>query len=65
MRWLLICLFASLGALLLAAAGVARHILLQRRGVRAQTAGTISLSLGQLRRPPQPPTDETEFEHEL
>jgi len=30
MRWLMIGLLVSLGALLLAAAGVARHILLQR-----------------------------------
>jgi len=30
MRWLMIVLLVSLGALLLAAAGVARHILLQR-----------------------------------
>jgi hypothetical protein len=30
MRWLLICLLVSVGALLLAAAGVARHIWLQR-----------------------------------
>ncbi len=30
MRWLMICLLVSLGAMLLAAAGVARHIWLQR-----------------------------------
>ena len=30
MRWLMIGLLVSLGALLIAAAGVARHILLQR-----------------------------------
>jgi hypothetical protein len=30
MRWLLICLFVSVGALLLAAVGVARHIWLKR-----------------------------------
>jgi hypothetical protein len=30
MRWLLIALLVSLGALLLAAAGLARHILVQR-----------------------------------
>jgi hypothetical protein len=30
MRWLMIALLVSLGALLLAAAGVARHILVQR-----------------------------------
>ena len=31
MRWLIIALVVSLGGLLLAAAGVARHVLLQRR----------------------------------
>lgn len=31
MRWLLICLLVSVLALLLAAAGVARHIWIQRR----------------------------------
>jgi hypothetical protein len=65
MRWLLICLFASLAALLLAAAGVARHILLRRRGIRAQTAGTLGLSLDQLRNSSRPPADETELEQEL
>jgi hypothetical protein len=34
MRWLMIALLVSLGALLLAAAGVARHILLQRKNLR-------------------------------
>jgi hypothetical protein len=34
MRWLMIALLVSLGALLLAAAGVARHILLQRQNLR-------------------------------
>jgi hypothetical protein len=31
MRWLLIALLVSMGGLLLAAAGVARHVLLHRR----------------------------------
>ncbi|MGB7546340.1 MAG: hypothetical protein WBM14_01200 [Terracidiphilus sp.] len=34
MRWLMIALLVSLGALLLAAAGVARHIWLQRARLR-------------------------------
>jgi hypothetical protein len=34
MRWLMIALLVSLGALLLAAAGVARHILIQRTHLR-------------------------------
>jgi hypothetical protein len=32
MRWLIIALLVSLGALLLAAAGMARHVLLHRAG---------------------------------
>jgi len=40
MRWLMIGLLVSLLALLLAAAGVARHILLQRANLRRkQVAG--------------------------
>jgi hypothetical protein len=34
MRWLIIALLVSLGALLLAAAGTARHILLHRAKLR-------------------------------
>jgi len=34
MRWLMIALLVSLGALLIAAAGLARHIWLQRRMLR-------------------------------
>jgi hypothetical protein len=37
MRWLIIALIVSLGALLLAAAGMARHILLHR----TKTSGTL------------------------
>jgi hypothetical protein len=37
MRWLVIALLVSLGALLLAAAGTARHILLHR----AKNSGTV------------------------
>jgi len=36
MRWLMIGLLMSLGALLIAAAGVARHIWLQRRQHRRE-----------------------------
>lgn len=43
MRWLLISLLVSLGALLLAAAGVARHIWLQHRGAGARAAGVASI----------------------
>lgn len=41
MRWLLIVLLVSLGALLLAAAGVARYIWLQHAKLRSETAATI------------------------
>lgn len=34
MRWLLIALLVSLGALLLAAAGVVRHVLVHRRRLK-------------------------------
>jgi hypothetical protein len=34
MRWLLIALLVSLGALLLAAAGVLRHVLVHRRRLK-------------------------------
>lgn len=41
MRWLMIALLASLAALLLAVAGVARHIWLQRSQLRSDPgAGT-------------------------
>lgn len=38
MRWLMIALLVSLGALLLAAAGVARHVWVQRSLLKEQTA---------------------------
>lgn len=41
MRWLLIALLVSLGALLFAAAGVARHIWLQRRKGKGQLHATL------------------------
>ena len=37
MRWLMIGLLVSLGALLLAAGGVARHILKQRANLRRES----------------------------
>jgi hypothetical protein len=36
MRWLMIGLLVSLGALLIAAAGVARHIWLHRQNLRSE-----------------------------
>jgi hypothetical protein len=44
MRWLLIGLFVSVGALLLAAAGVARHIWLQHRRVNNKPHGIMGLT---------------------
>ena len=41
MRWLLIVLLVSLGALLFAAAGLARHIWLHRTKPRGNTASTM------------------------
>ena len=41
MRWLMIGLLVSLGALLIAAAGVARHILLQRKKHRLEARAAI------------------------
>jgi hypothetical protein len=43
MRWLIIGLLVSLGGLLLAAAGVARHILLQRARLKRKqpASGTL------------------------
>ena len=41
MRWLMIGLLVSLGALLFAAAGVARHIWLQRRKHRREMLAAL------------------------
>jgi len=41
MLWLLIGLFASLAALLFAAAGLARHIWLQRRRTKLETQAAL------------------------
>lgn len=38
MRWLVIALLVSVGGLLVAAAGMARHILLQRTKLKRQAA---------------------------
>jgi hypothetical protein len=65
MRWLLICLFVSVAALLLAAAGMARHIWLRRSG--APSGRTPGLGL----LPSSAPAEaidvapETDMEHEL
>lgn len=44
MRWLLISLFVSVGSLLLAAAGVARHIWLQHHRVNNKSHGIMGLT---------------------
>jgi len=46
MRWLMIALLVSLGALLLVAAGVARHILMQRKEIRRKLARRARLLKG-------------------
>jgi hypothetical protein len=62
MRWLLIVLFVSLGGLLLAAAGVALHIRLQRAKLRRKPAAGD----GTTPTPDSPlgPVEETEIEPE-
>lgn len=42
MRWLMIGLLVSLGALLIAAAGVARHIWLHRKELRRGVGDTVA-----------------------
>jgi hypothetical protein len=44
MRWLMIGLLVSLGALLIAAGGVARHIFLQRARLRRKPPANIDLA---------------------
>jgi hypothetical protein len=46
MRWLIIALLVSLGGLLLAAAGMARHILLQRAKLRGESLVSASKHTG-------------------
>jgi uncharacterized protein YneF (UPF0154 family) len=41
MRWLVLCLLVSLAALLFAAAGMALHILMQRRQLRRKPPDSI------------------------
>ena len=46
MRWLMICLFVSVVGLLLAAAGVARHIWLKHRELNARADGLGRAPIG-------------------
>jgi uncharacterized integral membrane protein len=46
MRWLIIALLVSLGGLLLAVAGMARHILLQRAKLRRKSLASVSTNTG-------------------
>ena len=46
MRWLLIALLASVGGLLLAAAGVVRHVRLHRRKLPQAAIETDSVAAG-------------------
>ena len=55
MRWLMIALLASLAALLLAVAGVARHIWLQRARLGSNPAAGPGTTAG--KRPGNPGTD--------
>ena len=54
MRWLLYCLLVSLAALLVAAAGMAIHILLKRRELRRKSR--------EITGPIIDPVDETDLE---
>jgi len=57
MRWLVIALFVSLLALLIAAAALARHILLQRARIRSNpSAGAV---------PVPGPAEESDVETEV
>jgi hypothetical protein len=58
MRWLMIALLVSLGALLLAAAGVARHILVQRTHRRRKPV----VSVGQAPNAAFDPAEDTDIE---
>ncbi len=57
MHWLIIALLVSLGGLLLAAAGMARHILLQRAKLRRQASSAEHRASGI--------PEETDLESEL
>jgi hypothetical protein len=54
MRWLLYCLLVSLAALLIAAAGMAIHILLKRRELHRKSREITGLVID--------PVDETDLE---
>ena len=58
MRWLMIGLLVSLLALLLAAAGVARHILLQRANLRPKPV----VNIGRDHETAHDPAEETDRE---
>ncbi len=60
MRWLMICLLVSLGALLLAAAGVARHIWLQRVRLRPKPIAGAGPTAGLAFDPAEEPDHELE-----
>jgi hypothetical protein len=65
MRWLLICLVTSVVALLLAAAGMARHIWRERAGARNRQNRTIGLFAGEDRGHILDSAGETDVEPEL
>jgi hypothetical protein len=46
MRWLILALLVSVGGLLLAAVGVARHVLLQRRRLKRESVERDAAVLG-------------------
>jgi len=58
MRWLMIALLVSLGALLFAAAGVARHIWLQRSARQRKPPGSVNPGLA------DDQADESDLDHE-
>jgi hypothetical protein len=61
MRWLMIAFLVSLGALLLAVAGVARHIWLQRSRLHSNPdAGPVSKSSGAAHHPAEEVDQEIE-----
>jgi uncharacterized membrane protein len=61
MRWLLIVLLVSLAALLIAVAGVARHIWLQRARIRSLGSAPAAKELDSATGQPE----ETEIETEI
>jgi hypothetical protein len=61
MRWLMIALFASLAALLLAAAGVARHIWLQHARIGSKPSAGAGQALDSTSRKAEEPNVEREI----